>query len=104
MEWQGPLVNLTHTLCMGCGAVNCQEDERWAEQFTDDFMAGLVEINKLGGGATLVDVACAMMRHISPHVESVTLSGSRKIPVSDGLIGCDGAQQGAPNYFASLKV
>jgi hypothetical protein len=27
VEWKGPLVNLTHTECHGCGAVNSQEVE-----------------------------------------------------------------------------
>ena len=27
VEWQGPLSNLTHTLCLNCGAINNQEPE-----------------------------------------------------------------------------
>jgi hypothetical protein len=25
VEWQGPLANLTHTKCLACGELNCQE-------------------------------------------------------------------------------
>ena len=25
VEWQGPLSNLTHTKCLSCGEINCQE-------------------------------------------------------------------------------
>ncbi len=34
VEWQGPLVNLTHTKCFGCGRVNCQEVEPTQEDTT----------------------------------------------------------------------
>ena len=27
VEWKGPLVNLTHTECHGCGCVDCQETD-----------------------------------------------------------------------------
>lgn len=27
VEWMGPLTNLTHTECIGCGAANCHEPE-----------------------------------------------------------------------------
>lgn len=32
VEWKGPLVNLTHTECHGCGAINCQEVEQCDEE------------------------------------------------------------------------
>ena len=25
VEWQGPMSNLTHTKCLSCGRINCQE-------------------------------------------------------------------------------
>ncbi len=31
VEWQGPLVNLTHTKCLGCGRFNCQEVDQDAD-------------------------------------------------------------------------
>lgn len=27
VEWKGPLIALTHTECVDCGAINCQEVE-----------------------------------------------------------------------------
>ena len=27
VEWKGPLTNLTHTQCLECGSVNCEEAE-----------------------------------------------------------------------------
>ena len=31
VEWQGKLTNLTHTKCLDCGAINCQEGDEDAE-------------------------------------------------------------------------
>lgn len=32
VEWKGPLVNLTHTECLSCGAINNQEPEEPEEE------------------------------------------------------------------------
>jgi len=32
VEWQGPLANLTHTKCLSCGEINCQEVETAEDQ------------------------------------------------------------------------
>jgi hypothetical protein len=32
VEWKGPLVNLTHTECESCGAVNSQEEDQEPEE------------------------------------------------------------------------
>ena len=42
VEWKGPIINLTHTECHGCGGINCQEveepdftldDLEWSDQY-----------------------------------------------------------------------
>ena len=36
VEWQGPLSNLTHTKCLLCGAINCQEVDPPQEDEADE--------------------------------------------------------------------
>lgn len=38
VEWQGPLINLTHTFCKSCGAVNAHIDETDMEPDPDDYL------------------------------------------------------------------
>ncbi|TDR82162.1 hypothetical protein [Paludibacterium purpuratum] len=36
VEWQGPMSNLTHTLCLSCGAINNQVVEEPEEEYLED--------------------------------------------------------------------
>jgi len=36
VTWRGPLVDLTHTECEGCGATNCQVPEDMPEDDEQD--------------------------------------------------------------------
>jgi hypothetical protein len=46
VEWQGPLSNLTHTLCLGCGAINNQipEDELPEDEPTPEDIQAFLKI------------------------------------------------------------
>jgi len=45
VEWQGPLSNLTHTQCLSCGAINCQEVDPPQEDEADESDTANKEIN-----------------------------------------------------------
>lgn len=34
--WRGPLINLTHTKCLSCGAINSQYKERPEDEEEED--------------------------------------------------------------------
>jgi hypothetical protein len=36
VEWQGPFSNLTHTKCLACGEINCQEVDPPREDEADE--------------------------------------------------------------------
>lgn len=45
VEWQGKLVNLTHTECKKCGAVNSQTKENLNDENTDEQRNEIDNIN-----------------------------------------------------------
>jgi len=44
VEWQGPLSNLTHTKCLSCGEINCQEVDPPHEEEADESDTANVEL------------------------------------------------------------